>query len=162
MNSRSNLKDLVAYVLLRYPYPDDLSNSRLTKLIFLIDWKFCLVDGRKASGIEWYFDHYGPYVEDVIELARFDSDFQVLSVRGRSGSVKNIIGLSKDFCDVVRLDEVSESCVKFIIDLTADKSYDEFIEFVYSLYPVVTCPRYSDIDLVKKAREYKKLILDSD
>ncbi|WP_137201613.1 Panacea domain-containing protein [Pseudomonas sp. CFBP13528] len=162
MSSRSKLKDLIACILLQYPSPEDLSNSRLTKLIFLIDWKSCLVDGRKVSGIEWYFDHYGPYVEDVIELAKIDSDFNVMPVRGQSGSIKNVIGLSKGFCDVIELGEVSEYCVKFAIDLTAGKNYDEFIELVYSLYPVVTCPKYSDIDLVKKACEYKNLILDSD
>lgn len=162
MSSKGKLKDLIVYMLSQYPCPEDLSNSRLTKLIFLVDWKSCLVAGRRVSEIDWYFDNYGPYVEDIIELVRLDSDFEIRPVKERSGAIKSVVSLSKGFHDVVGLDEVSKVCVKFVIDLTLDKGYDEFVALIYSLYPVVTCPKYSRVDLVKKALEYKNLILDSE
>ena len=54
----------------------------------------------------------------------------------------------------------SISCVeKLIIDrvfeVAKDKTWDQFITFVYSTYSIVNSERYSQLDLVALAQEYK-------
>ena len=39
--------------------------------------------------------------------------------------------------------------------VTKDKTWDQFITFVYSTYPIVNSERYSQLDLVALAQEYK-------
>ena len=42
-----------------------------------------------------------------------------------------------------------------VIEVTKDKTWDQFITFVYSTYPIVNSERYSQLDLVALAQEYK-------
>ena len=61
----AKLKDILAYILKRYPRKHDLSNARVTKLVYLSDWRNAIKHGRQLSDIKWYFDNYGPFVHDV-------------------------------------------------------------------------------------------------
>lgn len=160
MKSKNALKNLMLYILAKYPHPDDMSNSRLTKTVFLCDWKCCLEIGAGVSGVEWYIDHYGPYVDDVIDLARNDSDFIVLNVQSDFGKNKNLVRLVSGEKHCSGLSGLEEACVDFVIGLTQSKGYDEFINLIYSLYPVVTSSKHGQIDLVKKARDYKALFFE--
>ena len=63
----SKLVDIAGYLVANYPYPGQLSNARLTKMIYLADWYHTVLTGRRLTEINWYFDHYGPYVKDVFE-----------------------------------------------------------------------------------------------
>ena len=40
----ANLKDIIAYILQNYPsnMKHELSNARVTKMIYLADWRNCL------------------------------------------------------------------------------------------------------------------------
>lgn len=160
MKSKSALKELMLCILAKYPHPNDMSNSRLTKTVFLCDWKSCLESGAGISGVEWYIDHYGPYVDDVIDLAKSDPDFYVVNVQSENGKSKNLVGLSGDARCYYDLSVSDEAYVDFVIGLTEDKGYDEFINLIYSLYPVITSSKFGRIDLVKKARDYNALFLD--
>ena len=53
----AKLVDVIAYIIKRYPssLADELSNARLTKLVYLSDWKNCLTNDRPISSINWYF-----------------------------------------------------------------------------------------------------------
>lgn len=161
MMDNVGLKAILAYIVGSYPAPSDLSNSRLTKLVFLSDWKQCLKTGRYCSGIKWYFDHYGPYVDDVINLAKSDSDFLVSSTKNDFGGAKNVISLAGGYKSDFHIDSSLKESIDFVVNLTKDKKYDEFIDFVYSTYPVVTAKKYSGINLEAKAEEYKKLLSPS-
>lgn len=158
MNNGTELKAMMAYIIENYPTPSDLSNSRLTKLVFLSDWKQCLKTGKYHSGISWYFDHYGPYVDDIINLAKGDPHFSVSSTKNDFGGSKNIISLSEPNRIRIMISESLKESIDFVVTLTKDKKYDEFINFVYSTYPIVTAKKYSPINLKIKADEYKELL----
>ena len=160
MKSKNALKQLMLCILAKYPHPDDMSNSRLTKTVFLCDWKSCLESGYVVSGVDWYFDHYGPYVDDVIDLAKNDTDFLVVNIQTEHGKNKSLVRLAGDGLSHYSLSSLDEACVDFVIGLTEDKKYDEFINLIYSLYPVITSPKFGRIDLVKKAMDYKALFLE--
>ena len=56
------LEAIIAYFCKYYPYTTELSNSRLTKLVYLADWFSCLLKNKKMTDIVWMFNHYGTYV----------------------------------------------------------------------------------------------------
>ena len=67
----ANLKDIIAYILQNYPsnMKHELSNARVTKMVYLADWRNCLQSKGQVSDIEWYFDNFGPFVWDVKKAA---------------------------------------------------------------------------------------------
>ena len=66
----TKLQNIVAYLCSMYPHKSELSNARLTKLVYLAHWFSALLDGRPMTNIEWLFNHYGPYVDDVVDSVR--------------------------------------------------------------------------------------------
>ena len=61
------LIDIILYILKNYPHKNELSNARLTKMIYLIDWRSAFDNGKQITNIKWYFDNYGSFVHDVEE-----------------------------------------------------------------------------------------------
>jgi len=72
----SKLRDIVAYFCSNYVYKDELSKVRLTKMVYLVDWRSAITDGKQLTRIQWHFNHYGPYVEDVVASIKYDSAFK--------------------------------------------------------------------------------------
>ena len=87
----ANLKMLMAYFCKYYPYKDDISKARLNKMIYLADWKSAIESGSQLSEIHWLYNNYGPYVNEVANLARNDDWFVIYNTYNSLGHKKNII-----------------------------------------------------------------------
>lgn len=147
--------NFLKYFLKYYPYKSELSASRLTKLMYLADWKSAIDRSRLMTGVTWHFNHYGPFVDDFVKLAKQDSNIEIEITANLYGTKKQLIKLN-DQSDVENLvDEDDRKILDFVISATKDKNYEDFIQLVYSTYPVVSKSKYSDLDLVALAKEYK-------
>lgn len=146
---------VIKYILSAYPYKDELSASRLTKILYLTDWKNALEHDAQLSKTVWHFNHYGPYVDDFVEIARNDKDINVVNTKTMFGGNKQLFELSNKGTTPIHLEDDLKEIVDFVISATKDKNYDDFIKLVYSTYPVISSSKYSNLDLVSKAREYK-------
>lgn len=152
----ASLHDVIAFLARNYPHKDELSNARVTKMIYLADWRAAIRSGRQITSIEWPFNHYGPFTSEVMETAKSSNDFAVLDTENIYGSPKQIIRLRDAGLDV-GLEPQEEEALRHVIETTKDLSWAEFIELVYSTYPVVSQSRYSTLDLVALARQYAAL-----
>lgn len=152
----ASLHDAMVYLARRYSHPDDLSNARLTKMIYLADWRAAIRTGRQITAIEWPFMHYGPYVHEVIEEARTSPDFKVENSATMYGSPKQVVRLARPDLDV-SLQPWEEEALNHVLATTSDLTWARFIELVYSTYPVVSQDRYTTLDLVSLAEDYKEL-----
>lgn len=151
----AELRDVIAYLCLNYPYKNQLSNARVTKMVYLADWLSAFRRGRQLTEIEWFFNHYGPYVLDVVETARADEDFTVELTYNFFGDPKEVIRV-RDGATYPSLTEEDQEILSFVIDSTASKNWEQFIQLVYSTYPVLTQERYSVLNLVELAEAYKQ------
>lgn len=149
------VKQVLKYILLNYPYKDDLSASRLTKMIYLTDWKCALEYEQQFTNKVWHFNHYGPYIDDFVNLARGDDDIKITNTSNIYGGHKQLFELKGEFNEPILLSPKLKDLVDFVIMATKDKNYEEFIKLVYSTYPVISSNKYSNLDLVNKAIEYK-------
>lgn len=150
----SNLEKLIRYILLNYPNVLELSKPRLVKLIYLIDWKYTIEKGEQYTNIEWYYNHYGPYVNDVIDFMRGNPMiFKVESYQNPFGG-----GLTDKFSLLDKSPISMEECIKEItdqfIDYTYQLTWNDFINLVYSSYPIKKNVRYSKLDLKELAVEF--------
>ena len=150
----NTISDLVKYLYLNYPFHGELSKARTVKMVYLADWRSCLLHGCQITGIHWYFNHYGPYVSDIINSIRKDDDFEVRSVTNIFGDNKELIVLKNRQCSIDVTKEVA-SILDYVIATTSCLTWDQFISLIYSTYPVVTQPRYTYLDLIQLSQQYK-------
>lgn len=154
MNINEKLRDILRYILIQYPYPIDLNKTRLTKLVYLIDWEMAQRQKEVISGINWYFDNYGPYVQDVMKEAVSDEHIKVnegLSIYGGPKYTFQIKDLNLQ--DVKNLNRQEREIIDDVIKSTQDLSFNNFINYIYNTLPVLKTPQYEFLDLVKIASE---------
>lgn len=149
------LIDIVKFFYLHYPCTGELSKARVVKMVYLADWRSCIVNGRQITDIHWYFNHYGPYVSEIIDIIRQDNDFLIHSSTNVFGDSKEVVILQNKQCEVNVSPDVSD-ILEFVIKKTSLLSWNDFIDLVYSTYPVVTQQRYSFFDLVALSKKYKE------
>ena len=153
------IRNIMKYILWAYPYKNELSASRVTKMLYLVDWKCAIERSAQLTDAKWYFNHYGPYVPDFMEIAENDDDIVIKNDETMFGGKKRLICLSSKFTPVP-LGAYEKSLVDFVIDKTQSKNYDDFIKLVYSTYPVLTSNKYSKLDLIASAQSYKEVLAD--
>lgn len=150
------LKDVIAYILQHYPHRHELSDARVTKMVYLSDWKHVLETGEQATPIRWYFHNYGPYVRDVLDTARDHPHlFRIAYETNAYGDMKKVLDI-QDPSYQPRLTESERQAIDHVIEVTKPLTWDPFIGLVYSTHPIVSSERYSFLDLKKAAREYKE------
>lgn len=146
----NKLNALVRCFCEKYPHESELSNARLTKMIYLADWKSAQRRGSQITDINWVFNHYGPYVDDVQIEAQRDPLVEVVNTSTMYGTRKVQIRLvgEADY-SALSIDDVN--IVDEVIDDTKMKFWNDFIKYVYSTYPIKSNTRYATLDLVELA-----------
>lgn len=151
----ATIKDILIYFCKEYPHKAELSKARLTKMVYLADWKSAIDRKKTLTDIEWVYNHYGPYVDDVWSTVRKERDiFKSADETNFYGSSKEVVMLvSEDTPD--NLENEERKILDKIIEVTKEKYWNDFISLVYSTYPVRKSERYDSLNLVKLAKEYK-------
>ncbi len=156
------LIDVIAYICEKYPYAEDLSKAKLTKIIYLADWKSAKDRGRQITDIKWHYNHYGPYVDEVVDVI---TEHQELFKLGRGtnvyGGVRELVGLKKaanydrKYKQLKSQEDKDDLCE--VITKSVNLHWIKFIKLVYSSYPIRVSERYAHLDLPALAQKYKEL-----
>lgn len=154
---------VVKYLLEHYPKKEDLSASRLTKLVYLSDWKSALESDCQLTSTKWYFDHFGPYVDTLKKLSEKEVGIESYETFNAYGSKKTCFRLNNSQVnnEVEALTSSDIRIIKFVIKKTHSKSYNDFIKLVYSTYPVANSEKYDTLDLTLFASQYKEMLKDN-
>ncbi|WP_214818320.1 Panacea domain-containing protein [Exiguobacterium sp. s131] len=153
------IKQILRYFVENYPYKNELSKTRITKMVFLADWYSCLSTGKQLTSINWYFDHYGPYVSDVFEAAKKDRRLQVKQEINSFGTLKEVVSLKDDiffYYDHRKIEGITKSILDQVIDDTKNMNWTEFINYIYSSYPIKSSKKYLYLDLEALSVECSK------
>ncbi len=154
------LIDIILYILKNYPHKNELSNARLTKMIYLIDWRSAFDNGKQITNIKWYFDNYGPFVHDVEEeIVNHPELIHIVETKNIFGKRKKLYRLVDDNVKLSIPTDI-ENIINTTISVTKGFYWQQFINFIYSTYPIVTSERYTYLNLIEKAKAYKKQIQD--
>lgn len=152
----AKLADVLAYLIAKTPLSINRSNARLTKLVYLADWKHVLETGEQISEIDWYFNHYGPFVWDVQEAAVARRDlFKIEEGFTAGGNTRTYFSLRVSSV-IVELTPSEHRALDDVLATTRDLNWASFIQLVYSTYPVATSDRHTHLDLRAKAVAYKE------
>lgn len=127
----ASIIDISQYIAQNYPHKNELSNARLTKMIYLADWHHCLNEGKQISEITWYFDNFGPFVWDVYNEIRERRDlFSIKITKNFFGKEKKLIRLNNKINP--SLSKSERVSIDKIIEKTQNLYWDKFINLVYS------------------------------
>lgn len=155
----NKLAQIIAYYCLNYPYPQELSDARLTKMVYLSDWFASLSLGHQLTEVAWYFNHYGPYVDDISATAQAYSNlFKISFDQNYYGNTKKTIQYVGD-SSLINIDINSKIILDTVMERTKHMYFNDFISFVYSTYPITKNDRYAYLNLPELAREYNKILL---
>ena len=150
----AQLKEVIGYLCTRYPHPDELAKGRVAKLLFLADWLTCLKTGEQMTAIQWQFNNYGPYVEDIVTAARNDAvHFSVVQKENYYGNPVDLIKVKKRFQEFRTLSHSERQTLDKVIETVEAMNWSQFISHVYSTYPIATRARYSRLNLKEIANE---------
>jgi hypothetical protein len=150
----AELHDVMAYIIQKYPVKHELSNARLTKMVYLADWRQAISQGKQITSIRWYFDNFGPFVRDVETTAAFRDDIFATDLGSNMyGQPKKSFTMkTQNYRPQLTVSE--EAAIEHIIEVTKGLYWKDFIKLVYSTHPIASSERYSFLDLVQKAKEY--------
>ncbi|MDU5989493.1 MAG: Panacea domain-containing protein [Anaerococcus vaginalis] len=148
---KTKLRNVLLYIVKNYPYGDDLTKTRITKLVYLIDWEYTKKYGKQMTEISWYFDHYGPYVSDVLDEADEDKTVSIQSTFSNFGTIKYIVRPKhdKDLIHYEGLDVSEIEVINEVFENTKMLSWNQFINYVYDTPPIKESRKYSHLDLTK-------------
>lgn len=151
----ASIKDILIYLIKYYPHKEELSNARLTKMVYLADWLNAIRKNQQLTNIQWYYDNYGPFVWDILDCVENNEDiFSVKYTTNMYGGEKRLINLKKNVKE--NLSDEEKKILDEVIENTKSLYWTDFIKLIYSTYPILTSEKYSYLDLVNKAKEWKR------
>jgi len=158
----AELKDVMVYIIGNYPFKGELSNARLTKMVYLTDWKNALIVGKQITNINWRFVDFGPFVRDIQDTAvDYKNIFNSVDTTNQFGVKKLLITLN-DQKYQPNLTTEEKKVIDHVIEKTKRLNWNDFIRLIYSTYPILKSERYSFLDLVTFAHEYQANNCSSD
>lgn len=148
----AQIQDIAAYLCGRYPHKHELSKTRLTKLVYLADWKSVQKTGHQMSPIKWFFHNFGPYVDDVVESVKGDPRFHIEYTRNFYGDEKMLISLKPRTDYRKNLSSTDVEILDHVIKDTSEMYWNDFLRHVYSTPPIAKTDRYETLDLERFAQ----------
>ncbi len=159
---RDKLKAIMVYFCDRFNEKKALDKARLTKMVYLADWETAQKHGEQLTNIKWYYNHYGPFVYDVVNLAYAEPALFEVNPKNKFGIKKDLIQLKQPQATdkvnaiICTLPSDERKLLEDIIKRTKDKQWKEFIGIIYTTYPIRKHDKYDELDLVELAAEYKR------
>lgn len=147
----AKIKNVTAYICAKYPHKSELSKARVTKLVYLADWKSAQRSEKQLTNINWYFHNYGPYVDDVVNKASEDSRFNIISTTTMYGDSKTLFSIKEGADFEQGLSASDMKIIDSVIDDTKNLYWDSFIKYVYDTFPIRETDRHKELDLVELA-----------
>lgn len=161
LENKKNIQNIGRYFLAKC---GELPKGRLVKLFYLLDWKSALESGKTVTDFTWYYNHFGPFLPEISDvLLRAGNDIILTVGNNLVGAPAEYIRLHSEKQESELGSELHPDTLKLIneiVAVTKDLSFTQFIKLVYSTFPVRTSQKYSQLDLVKLAKDYKKRNLE--
>lgn len=154
----TKLHDAIVRICQRYPYEDELSRARVTKLVYLADWEMAREHGTQLTAIDWVFNHYGPYVADVPNTVGLSSDLVEQRTENAFGAPKVLISATPDARE--SLSPFESAAMDSVLRRTAPMTFTKFIDHVYDSFPIKRSDRYDHLNLVALARAARRAGVD--
>ena len=147
--------NIIGYLYLQYPNSNQLSISRVMKLLYLIEWRFAITKLEKLTDIEWLQTEYGPFYKSLRSIFNESSNFEVIikiDDNNKEQLVINFLNKKENF----NLRNDTKEVIDFVISHCQNYSWTELNTLVNSTFGVLNTPQGQLINLVILAKQYIK------
>lgn len=148
------LINILDYLYLNYPNANQLSISRVMKLLYLIEWRYAITKFEKLTDIEWMQTEFGPYYKSLRVIFSESSNFEV-SIKLDDNKKEQIVITFLNKKNNLNIKNDAKQVVDFVIQHCKDYSWQELNNLVNSTYSVLNTPQGHMIDIVTMAKKYK-------
>lgn len=148
--------NILIYLYQNYPNSNQLSLSRVMKLLYLIEWKYSITYSKKLTDTDWYLSHNGPYLSNLLSIMNDSSNFQLIMVP--DNNVQQIVIKFLNRKQKIELNPNTRETIDFVINVCKNMNWLELNNLVFSTYPIVNGKIDTFIDLQEMAEEYNKVI----
>lgn len=146
--------NILDYLYKQYPNPNQLSISRVMKLLYLMEWRYAITKFDKLTDIEWFQTEYGPFYKSLRLIFDESSNFKVLVKKDDYNKEQIIIEFLNNKENLTTKAETKE-VVDFVIQHCKDYSWFELNNLVNSTYGILNTPQGQIINVVELAKKYK-------
>lgn len=147
--------NILDYLYLQYPNSNQLSISRVMKLMYLIEWRYAITKFEKLTDIEWMQSEYGPFYNSLRGIFNMSSNFEV-SIKLDDNKKEQTVILFLNKKENLILKDDTREVVDFVIEHCKDYSWRELNNLVKSTYGALNTPQGQIIDIVNLARKYRE------
>ena len=149
--------NIIDYLYLNYPNSNQLSLSRVMKLLFLIEWRFAITKFEKLTDVEWMQTEYGPFYKALRNIINESSNFEI-SIKLDDNNREQIVIVFLNKKEDINLNEETKEVVNFVIVHCKDYSWSELNNLVNSTFGVLNTQQGHIIDVVNQAIKYRDKI----
>jgi hypothetical protein len=146
--------NILDYLYIEYPNSNQLSYSRVMKLLFLIEWKYAITKFQKLTDIEWVLSPYGPFYKTLSSIFTESSNFDV-SIRFDEKNKEQLLIKFFNNKKVIGITDDSRDVVLFVVNHCKDFSWTELNNLVNSTYAVINAKEGQIIDILTLAKKYR-------
>lgn len=148
--------NILDYLYLKYPNSNQLSISRVMKLLYLIEWRYAITKFEKLTDIEWMQTEYGPFYKTLRSIFNDSSNFDI-SIKIDHNNREQLVIVFLNRKESLSLKEEGKEVVDFVINHCKDYSWTELNNLVNSTYAALGTPKGQIIDLINLAKKYKDI-----
>lgn len=139
--------DLVSYLCLN-SFEKTLTEEKLTKLLFLLDWEYCQKYCKKIANLTWRLEKYGPQLEEPSLLPPSDSGIEVINGETLYGESKRIFHFSENRTPRKNLTAEELEVVNSVLEKTKNLHWDGIQKLVFSSLPIRSANYYGKLDIL--------------
>lgn len=147
----------IAQYLLEHLNEKTISTTKMTKLLYLVDWKGAIELGKQISSARWEYQKYGPYSEGLLQ--------SLFDYPGIGHNVRFVLNTNDPYVQFKHKrgssSGITRKEVTDVIDHTIRyanmNDYTDLLKLVYSTFPIFTGNLGDELDLVDLAKEYAKV-----
>lgn len=135
-----------------------LSVSKLSKLVFLADWKSAINNRKQITNIQWTLHYSGPFCDEVSsENITKTSGLRIYVKQTLEHVEVDTVILTKPpvYSD---LNEKYKLILNIVLKNTQYLRWPEFLDFVYGTFPFEVSEPFTPIDLVELAEFYRDYV----
>lgn len=130
---KEKLKNLLSYIIKTYPYEKDLTISRLTALVYLIDYEHMKTYNTTLTENPYYLNKHGINALDISIQIKNDKDLTIEKTKSNFGTIKFLVKAknNKTLLTYENLEKDQIKIIDQIIDQTKTLSYNQLMTYVY-------------------------------
>jgi hypothetical protein len=132
-----------------------ISLQRLIMMLYLTDWKNCLIEGKQLTSVSWYFNHSGPFSNKVLDTIEKSICFEVF--KNQTKEIDLISTLDECLNYNLFITDKERIILDFVVENTVNLKWEEFNKLVNSTFPMMRSLKYTVLDLPALVKEYKQI-----